>query len=131
VDESSSVINSSGESSNLSNISPLQTKFQNLSINSPTTPIKPIKPKTIQNNKMTTSDITQNNPETPGTIKTNLAFSHRSNEKLPRYREGDNLQIFLKLYEKTATLNGWSTHQAKLEHIHNSFKGKLQEWVVS
>ncbi|KAG2215559.1 hypothetical protein INT46_000365 [Mucor plumbeus] len=80
---------------------------------------------------MTTSDITQNNPETPGTIKTNLGFSHRSNEKLPRYREGDNLQIFLKLYEKTATLNGWSTHQAKLEHIHNSFKGKLQEWVVS
>ena len=77
---------------------------------------------------MTTSDITQNNPETPGTIKTNLAFSHRSNnEKLPRHHEGDNLQIFLKLYKKTATLNGWSPHQAKLEHIHNSFKGKLQE----
>ena len=78
----------------------------------------------------TTSDITQTNPETSGTIKTNLAHSQRSNEKLPRYREGDNLQTFFKLYELTANLNGWETCQEKLAHVHNSFKGKLLEWVI-
>ncbi|KAL7325907.1 hypothetical protein PS15p_208326 [Mucor circinelloides] len=78
---------------------------------------------------MTTSEITQT-PEAPVTINTNLAYSHRANEKLPRYHEGDNLQTFFKLYELTAHLNGWETCQDKLAHVHNSFKGKLLEWVV-
>lgn len=138
-DKSRSFNNNSGESSNLSNISPLQIKFQNLSINSPTTPIKPKtienlqNTKTIQNNKMTTttSDITQTNPETSGTIKTNFAHSQRSNEKLPRYREGNNLQAFFKLYKLTANFNGWETCQEKLADVHNSFQGKLLEWVIN
>ena len=57
--------------------------------------------------------------------------NHRLNERPPKYCEGDNIQIFFKLYEKTATFNGCESYQAKLQHIHKSFNGKLQEWIVS
>jgi hypothetical protein len=50
--------------------------------------------------------------------------------KQPKYNSTSNIQIFFELYDRAAVINGWND-EAKLQHIHNSFKGKLQEWVVS
>lgn len=100
----------------------LQTTIENSTLNltTKTTEKETNTPKTLQNSKMTNSE----------TI-TKSENNYKSYEKPPKYRDGDNLQIFFKLYEKAATLNGWESDLSKLEHIHTSFKGKLQEWVVT
>ncbi|KAI7881715.1 uncharacterized protein EV154DRAFT_568237 [Mucor mucedo] len=75
----------------------------------------------------TTTDFNINSQNNINSIKPKtIMFT-----KPPKYSKDQDLEVFFSIFETAAELNEWSSDKQKLQQIHQCFKGRLLNWVVS